>query len=128
MQKKFEELKENIKKLVSFSMEDRVTVYGAQACYFVIVSVIPFLCLLISIVSFFIPADVYTIFYNYDFPNEIEKVIRVVIDQLLATQKVSLLSISALIALWTASRGSDALRAGLESVYEVPRSKKIFKR
>ena len=37
------------------------------------------------------------------------------------------MSISALVALWTASRGSDALRAGLESVYEVPRSKKVLK-
>ena len=127
MHKKIKQLKLNVKKLIEFSLDDLVVVYSAQACYFIIVSAIPFLCLLISIVSFLIPADIYTIFDSYAIPQEIKAVIQEVIAQLLATQKVSLLSISALIALWTASRGSDALRAGLESVYEVPRSKKIFK-
>ena len=127
MKNMYKQLKENIKKLIAASLDDLVNVYSAQACYFIIVSAIPFLCLIISIASFLIPEDIYTIFENYDIPLEIKNVIQEVIAQLFATQKVSLLSISALIALWTASRGSDALRAGLESVYEVPRSKKIFK-
>ncbi len=127
MQKKFQVLKENINKIIKNSVDDLVNVYSAQACYFIIVSTIPFLCLVISITSFLIPTDIYAIFDSYEIPVEIKGVIQEVIAQLLATQKVSLLSISALIALWTASRGSDALRAGLESVYEVPRSKKILK-
>lgn len=127
MRTQLQRLKDNIKKLINNSLDDLVNVYSAQACYFIIVSAIPFLCLLISIGSFLIPADIYTIFESYAIPQEIEGVIQEVITQLLATQKVSLLSISALIALWTASRGSDALRAGLESVYEVPRSKKVVK-
>lgn len=127
MKKRWNELLKNIKKIIDASLNDLVNVYSAQACYFIIVSAIPFLCLIISIVSFLIPADIYMIFDSYAMPQEIKEVIQTVIAQLLATQKVSLLSISALIALWTASRGSDALRAGIESVYEVPRSKKIFK-
>ncbi len=127
MKNMYKQLKENVKKIIAASLDDLVNVYSAQACYFITVSAIPFLCLIISIASFLIPADIYTIFENYDIPQEIKGVIQEVIAQLLATQKVSLLSISALIALWTASRGSDALRAGLESVYEVPRSKKILK-
>jgi len=123
----FEKVKINFKNLIASTDRDRVFLYAAQASYFVIVSAIPFLCLVISVVSFFIPADIYSIFDNYNLPKEFEGLIREIINQLLATQKVSLLSISALIALWTASRGSDALRAGLERVYEVPRSKKIFK-
>lgn len=127
MKKKWNELLKNIEKLITSSLDDLVNVYSAQACYFIIVSAIPFLCLIISIASFLIPADIYTIFESDTIPQEIKGVIQEVIAQLLATQKVSLLSLSALIALWTASRGSDALRAGLESVYEVPRSKKIVK-
>lgn len=127
MQMNIKKLKENIIKLIESSNNDLVMVYGAQACYFVIVSSIPFLCLLISIASYLIPADIYTVFNGYVMPQEIKALVQEVIAQLLATQKVSLLSISAVIALWTASRGSDAIRAGLESVYEVPRSKKIFK-
>ena len=116
-----------IKQLFTSVQEDSVMLYSAQACYFAIVSTIPFLCLLISIASFLIPADIYTVFESYDIPQEIKGVIQEIIAQLLATQEVSLLSISAIAALWTASRGSDAVRAGLEKVYEVPISKKIFK-
>lgn len=125
--KNVQALKTNIKKLIEASLDDLVNVYSAQACYFIIVSAIPFLCLIISFASFLIPADIYMIFENYNIPQEIKDVIQEVIAQLFATQKVTLLSISALVALWTASRGSDALRAGLESVYEVPRSKKVLK-
>lgn len=116
-----------IKKLVIVSFEDKITVYAAQTCYFVIVSVIPFLCLMISLVSFLIPADIYAVFDSYKMPAEIKDLVNIVIEQLLATQKVSLLSISAVVALWTASRGCDAMRAGIENVYEVPASKKIVK-
>lgn len=120
-------LKNIIQKLVKTSFEDKVMLYAAQAAYFVIVSAIPFMCLLISIVSFLIPEDIYKVIDSYPMPQEIENVVRVVIQQLLATQKVSLLSLSAIIALWTASRGSDAIRAGIENVYEVPPSNKFVK-
>ena len=112
-----EKLKTNLKKLIASTDRDRVMLYAAQASYFVIVSIIPFICLLISAFSFFIPADIYTIFEVYQMPEEIEGVLYALIDQLFATQKVSLLSISAVFALWTASRGMDSVRIGLERVY-----------
>lgn len=131
MQKNTKQRLENIInyiiKFIESMNKDLVMVYAAQASYFVILSAIPFLCLLISIASFLIPADVYTTFKGYAMPEEIRGVVEAVIEQLLATQKVSLLSISAVFALWTASRGSDAMRAGLENVYEVPPSKKYIK-
>ena len=117
----------NLKKLIASTERDRVLLYSAQASYFVIVSIIPFICLLISAFSFFIPADIYSIFESYELPAEIEGIIRVLIDQLLATQKVSLLSISAVVALWTASRGMDAVRVGLERVYHEKPSKGFFR-
>ena len=121
------ELITNLKKLIASTERDRVMLYAAQASYFVVVSIIPFICLLISAFSFFIPADIYSIFDAYEIPVEIEGYIRVLIDQLFATQKVSLLSISAVVALWTASRGTDAIRVGLERVYHERPSKGFFK-
>ena len=117
----------NLKKLIASTERDRVFLYAAQASYFVIVSIIPFICLLISAFSFFIPADIYTIFDAYEIPVEIEGVLYAIIDQLLATQKVSLFSISAIIALWTASRGMDSVRIGLERVYHERPSKDFWK-
>lgn len=124
---RFAKLIDKVKNLIQSTYKDLVPVYAAQASYFVIISAIPFLCLLISIASFLIPADIYTFFEGYDMPQEIKNVVQEVIAQLLATQKVSLLSASAIVALWTSSRGCDAIRAGLENVYEVPPSKKILK-
>ena len=118
---------ESCKKLIASMERDRVMLYAAQASYFVIVSMIPFICLLISAFSFFIPADIHSIFDIYEMPEEIETLFRVVIDQLLATQKVSLLSVSAVIALWTASRGADSIRIGLERVYHEKSSKVLFR-
>ena len=117
----------NFKKLIASTERDRVFLYAAQASYFVIVSVIPFICLLISVFSFFIPADIYSIFDAYELPAEIDGIIHELIDQLLATQKVSLLSISAVVALWTASRGMDSIRIGLERVYHEKPSKGFVK-
>lgn len=122
-----EKLTTNLKKLIASTDRDRVMIYAAQAAYFVIVSVIPFICLLISAISFFIPADIYTVFEAYDMPKEIEGLLFSVIDQLFATQKVSLLSISAIFALWTASRGVDSIRIGLERVYHEKPSKGFVK-
>lgn len=124
---KIEKIKTNLKKLIVSTDRDQVMLYGAQATYFVIVSVIPFICLLISAFSFFIPADIYTIFEAYKLPQEIEELFRKVIDQLFATQKVSLLSISAVFALWTASRGANSIRIGLERVYHEKPSKGFLK-
>lgn len=124
---KMEKIKTNLKNLMESTERDRVMVYAAQASYFVLMSVIPFICLLISVVSFFIPADIYTIYEAYPMPEELEKILFAVIDQLFATQKVSLLSISAIIALWTASRGADAVLVGLENVYHEEAAKDVVK-
>lgn len=127
IQEYFANFKNYIQKLIVTSFRDKINVYAAQASYFVIVSVVPFLCLLISIVSFLIPADIYELFASYKLPKEFQSVVQFVIQQLLATQNVSLLSLSAIFAIWTASRGCDALRAGIENVYEVPASWKVVK-
>ena len=121
------QLKKNCKNLIASTERDHVLLYAAQASYFVIVSVIPFICLLISTFSFFIPADVYSIFDAYEIPEELAGIIKVAIDQLFATQKVSLLSISAIVALWTASRGADSIRVGLERVYHEAPSKGFWR-
>lgn len=122
-----QKIKINLKKLIESTNRDRVMVYAAQASYFVVVSAIPFICLVISVFSFFIPADIYEIFDAYEMPQEIRAFLLALIDQLFATQKVSLLSISAVIALWTASRGTDAIRVGLENVYHEEPAKGFVK-
>lgn len=96
---------------------DNITVYAAQASFFVVISVVPFLSLLISIISFFIPADIQGIFDGSAIPGELENAIGSLLHDLQTAPKVSLLSLSAVTALWTSSKGTSAIRTGIKTIY-----------
>lgn len=97
--------------------EDKISVYAAQASFFVILSVMPFLSLLVSIISFFTPADIQSIFDRYTFSEDIMDILGTLFTDLKTAPKISLLSFSAIITLWSASRGTSAIRRGIETIY-----------
>ncbi|MBR4000698.1 MAG: hypothetical protein IKI93_20405, partial [Clostridia bacterium] len=51
-----------VRNIASMITADKITVYAAQASFFVIISAVPFISLLISIIGLLIPADVRSIF------------------------------------------------------------------
>lgn len=108
-----------IGKILQLFGEDQITVYAAQASFFVIISVVPFLSLLISVASFFIPADTSEILSGYSVSKEISELLGTMLDDLYNAPKVSLLSFSALVTLWSASKGISAIRNGIGTVYKV---------
>ncbi|MGN0974473.1 MAG: YihY/virulence factor BrkB family protein [Gemmiger sp.] len=97
--------------------EDKVTVYAAQASFFVIISAVPFLSLLISIVSLVIRTDLSGVLTAYPLSEDLSELLGPIIKDLETAPQVSLLSLSAITALWSASKGISAIRAGLESIY-----------
>lgn len=97
---------------------DRVTVYAAQASFFVIISTMPLLSLMISAVSLLIPTDVQSIINSYEFSDELLVIIGSLLEDLQSAPKVSLLSLPAMATLWSASRGFNAIQTGLETVYD----------
>ena len=99
--------------------EDNMAVYAAQASFFVIISVMPFLSLLVSILSFFIPTDIQGFFDDYALPEEIVALAGSLLEDLRTAPKISLLSFSAIFTLWTASKGVGAIRRGIEIAYRV---------
>lgn len=96
---------------------DRVTVYAAQASFFTILSAVPLLSLIIAVISLFLPADVRSMLENYAFPEWVDGILGSLLVDLQDAPKVSLLSISAVTTLWSASKGSAAVRAGIKTVY-----------
>ena len=109
-----------IRSCIQTSREDKITVYAAQASFFVITSAIPFLSLLLSLAGIFLPeSDVRNQYLNY-LPDTISDLIK--------APGVPLLSISAVTALWTASRGISAVRAGIENVYRASVMEGFFRR
>lgn len=117
---------EIVKGIANQLTSDRISVYAAQASFFVIISVVPFLSLLVSIASFFIPTDVQTIFDGYTMPDAVKNAIGSILNQLNNTPKVSLLSISAIVVLWSAAKGVGAITTGISRVYRSKKNRNII--
>ncbi len=106
--------------------DDKVTVYAAQASFFVIISAVPFISLLISIAGLVLPAEIPDIFSGLPLPEGISAFFDILLDELHTAPNVSLLSVSAVTTLWSASRGISAIRSGLERVYRAGHTKGFF--
>jgi membrane protein len=96
--------------------DDRVAVYSAQASFFIIISSIPFIMLLISIGQYIIPGASEHIIsaVRAALPYEISMMIDWDSE---SGGGFTLLSLSAVAAYWSASRGVGAVFRGVEGVY-----------
>lgn len=106
-----------IKEMADIINDDKVTVYAGQASFFTIISAVPFLSLLISILSFFLPSNVEILLNGYVSSTELTQFASSLIEDLHSAPKIPLLSFSAIISLWAASRGMSAIRRGIEIIY-----------
>lgn len=117
-----------IKWLVSFvmkGMDDNVMVYAAQAAYYLVLSVIPFIMILLSVIQFFIPIDKAEIIRRIPavFSLEIQAYFKGIINEIFSKPAISLISVSAVTTLWSASRGFAAVERGVKNVYKIPKRK-----
>lgn len=115
-----------VKQIAEIFHEDRVSVYAAQATFFVIISTVPFISLVLSVAGFLIPDHKVSEIISSDISPEILDLIGHIIDDLKTAPSVSLLSISAIVTLWCASRGITAVRDGIGSVYSAKPGKNYF--
>ena len=106
--------------IASQMRQDRVTVYGAQAAFFVMISAIPFVMLSVALLQFIMPVtqsqlsrlalDVV--------PLSLRSYVVRIIDELYNQTSVPLISVTAASALWAASRSLYALAGGLKEIYD----------
>ncbi|MCC8160895.1 MAG: YihY/virulence factor BrkB family protein [Oscillospiraceae bacterium] len=129
-----EPLRSKLKKLIEFIDNltgDNVSVYAAQASFFLVISAIPLLMLIFSIIKLFINMDQQAILHTINSlaPAEISGLLTTVTNELFnKTSSVSVISITAVSTLWLASRGIMALYTGLNSIYHVPTRNYFYKR
>ena len=107
---------------------DNVVLYSAQASYFIIISLAPFIMLICMIAGHFIPltADDILGFFGGGMPKSVHALLEIVLDEILEKKINSSISFSAIMLLWTASRSIIAITRGLDSVYHVPQSRNII--
>lgn len=100
-------------------IEDRVTVYSAQASFFTVISVVPFLMLFLSLARLIFPEVVDGVFtaIENELPEKFSTLLSTVYTEIVARGSVSIVSITALAMLWTSSRGVAAMTRGVAEVY-----------
>ncbi len=114
-----------IKKLLKFvfniirgSKEDDIGAYSAQSAFFMTISVIPFIMLLISFIKFLPISQAQLLSYVVDiFPGAAKGLIASVIDEVFRTSGVAVISITAVSVLWAASLGVYSVAKGLNRVF-----------
>lgn len=118
-------------KFIDVLTGDNVSVFAAQASFFLIISVIPFLMLCFNIIKLFIVIDEQAIIHtiNSFAPAQVSMLITTVINELFSrAASASLISITAITTLWLSSRGIMALYTGLNSVYHLPTRNYFYSR
>lgn len=104
------------KRIISTIQRDKVSVYAAQASFFVITSAVPFISLLFGAAGLILPDADALSEMTVGFTDNV--IIAEILNDLREAPQISLLSISAVTALWTASHGISAIRQGVETVYD----------
>ncbi|GAB3805576.1 YihY/virulence factor BrkB family protein [Virgibacillus kimchii] len=108
---------------------EKSDVFGlaAQLAYFFLLSLFPFLLVLVTLIGF-LPFDELTVieFINRYAPDEIRDLIETNVHQLIHQQSGGLLSFGIIATLWSASNGVNALMRGFNRAYEVEENRSFI--
>lgn len=104
-------------------VQDEVTVYAAQASFFLILSFFPFVMLLLSLIQL-IPAlsqaDLLAVFSRL-LPEQLEPLVRSIVYDLYTIAPAAILSATTVATIWSASRGMLGIERGLNRITDCTR-------
>ena len=119
-------IKENLRKFkIFFSKlnDDNLSEYAAQAAYFTILSFIPFTLFFLSLIKFTnIDKDTIYLVLKDFIPSSIHETILNIIEEIYS-KSGEILSITLIIAIWSAGKGFFSLYKGLRNIYKVDKPK-----
>ena len=108
---------------------DRVFVYAGQAAMMLLISLFPFIMLLSSLVQYVLPwseKELQEILQSLDISQQSLGFLSDLADELFHPPTVSVISITSITALWSASRGINAVRWGIRTMYRTPYGHNFF--
>lgn len=107
--------------------DDSISAFAAQAAFFIILSVFPFLMFLLTLLNYLpIPLSDCEDFVISMLPALVSSFVSTILYEVSFQTSGTLLSITMLAALWSASRGVLALSRGLNSVYGYRETRNYF--
>jgi membrane protein len=101
---------------------------GAQCAYFLLLSIFPFLLVIVSLLAYlpFTFVDVYVLLQNTYVPPGVLEVIEDQWNVITAESQVGLLSIGALFTLWTASLALNSILQSLNLAYNITENRGLL--
>jgi len=99
---------------------DRIQVYAAQASFFLVISAVPLIILIISLFRYILPLDlsVMSKILSSFLPDKISDFSSNIITEIYDRSNISAIPISALAIVWAASKGMKSIGAGVRNVYK----------
>jgi len=122
----------NFKRFTAFIrkfIDDGVTVYAAQATFYTIIASIPFLMILVSLSKYIIPDAVDALFraLRQIIPEKFSDLFSAIYEEVNTRTEISILSLTALTALWSSSRAMFSLIRGVAFIYDTDHTPGILK-
>ena len=117
---------ERIKRILDRSMQSHVGAYAAQSAFFFILSLIPIILLLLTMVQY-IPvtrSDVMKAVTEV-FPKTVTPFLLSIINEVYS-QSTAIIPVTILVALWSAGRGVLAITSGLNCIYQSKETRNYF--
>lgn len=115
----------NVKTFLDKCRIDNITAFAAQSAFFIILSAIPFLVVFSSLLKYTpISQDMLTTAVGNYMPNYISPLVNSIIAEVY-NQSVGLISIAAVVAIWSSAKGLQYLGTGLNMVNNCQGNQKL---
>ncbi len=123
--KKLIEVVDNFMKAIK---EDSISAYSAQAAFFIIISAFPLIMLLLTLLKY-LPyfSDGATMIELDMLPKDVNVLITEMLNEIIAKSTGTVLSVTAVTTLWSASKGVYSIMQGLTAAYSIEESRDYFK-
>lgn len=115
--------------LIGRFSDDGVPVYAAQATFYIIVASIPFLILLLSLSRYIFPDAIDTLLQAMQalLPSKFDEFLSSLYSELKAMSGISVMSLTALMALWSSSRAVSSVIRGVAFIYDADNNPGILR-
>ena len=106
------------KKIYDEFVKDEITVYAAQASFFIVLSFFPFIMILLTVIQL-VPtisqADLLLVISRL-FPEKVYPLVESIVTDLYTTAPAAILSVTTIVTIWSASRGMMGIERGLNRI------------
>lgn len=116
-----------VKSFLSKLKRDATSAYAAQSAFFVILSAFPFCMLLLTLLQYIPLQEINFIqIASKILPETIAPFVTDILTEVYESSSFALTSVTALVTLWSGSKGFLALINGMNSVYSIPETRNYF--